>query len=188
MINRIFCSIFLLFTVVTLFAQEKSNYSIEPYIGLSIPINNVGGDLVHETAGLNAGLEVRKNLSSSPISIGANVFVTSAFRKEEKIDGSHSKNSQRIAGITAVCNYQFFQGQPISFFIGTGIGVAQRRTIISGIDKNIGICPAYGLVVSPRIGVELSEHFRVSLETCITQRDYNVAAFRVGYAFGRSKR
>ncbi len=90
-----------------------------------------------------------------------------------------------MVGVAAVFDYYFHHGKFLSAFVGTGLGLAQRNTISSDIDNSIGICPSYGPVISPRIGVELWNHVRFSIEARITQRDYNIAAFRIGYSFGK---
>ena len=179
---------FFIFTALFSSATVHAQVKVEPYIGLTYPMRNIGNSEIKETAGLNAGIEVRKNLSSLPIAVGADFFVATSARQKEKLEGGHSSNSQRMAGIAAVCDYHLFQDQPVSLFIGTGIGVSQRHTIRSGIDTNIGICSEYGPVVSPRIGMELWKHVRISAEARITQRDYNVIAFRIGYAIGGSRK
>lgn len=175
---------FFIYTVLFSCVNVNAQVKVEPYIGLTYPTRNIGASEVKETAGLNAGIEVRRNLSSLPIAVGADLFVASSARQKDRPEGGHSSNSQRMAGIAAVCDYNLFQDKPVSFFIGTGIGVSQRHTIRSGIDTNIGICSEYGPIVSPRIGVELWKHLRVSAEARLTQRDYNVIAFRIGYSFG----
>lgn len=177
-------SLGLCFTNLVSNAQIK----LEPYLGLTYPVRNIGASEVKEIAGLNAGIEVRKDLYALPISVGADLFVASSARQKEKLDGGHSSNSQRMAGIAAVCDYNFLKGGTVSFFAGTGIGIAQRRTIRSGIDNGIGICPEYGPVISPRVGIELWNHLRITAEARFTQRDYNVFAFRIGYAFGKANK
>lgn len=165
--------------------DANAQVKVEPYLGLTMPIRNIGGSDVREVAGLNAGFEVRKNLSSMPLSVGADLFVASSTRHKEKLEGGHSSNSQRMAGVAAVCDYNLLMSQNASLFFGTGVGLAQRHTVRSGIDKGIGICPEYGILLSPRVGVDLWHHLRFTFEARFTQRDYNVVAFRIGYAFGK---
>lgn len=177
----------LTFAEVAAFAQAGGGVKVDPYIGLAVPVRNIGGSDVKETAGLNLGVEIRKYLPESPLSVGVDIFCSTAARKRTDPDGD-SHNSQRMAGIAAVVDYNTQRHGPASFFAGAGVGLVQRNTIRSGIDNGIGICPTYAPVVSPRVGVELWNHLRLTAEARITQRDYNVLAFRIGYSFGKSKR
>ena len=181
----------LFFSLVTCYfcftsMDANAQIKVEPYLGLTYPVRNIDASEVKEIAGLNAGIEVRKDLYSLPISVGADLFVASSARQKEKLDGEHSSNSQRMAGIAAVCDYYFLQGEAVSSFVGSGIGLVQRHTIMSGIDNGIGVCSEYGPVISPRVGIELWNHLRITAEARFTQRDYNVFAFRIGYVFGKA--
>jgi hypothetical protein len=183
----LFASLAFFNLTMTANAQEKKSFAVEPYIGLSMPVRNIGGSDVKEIAGINAGIEARYIIESVPLSVGADLFMTTAARQMAKAEGGHSSNSQRMAGAAAVCEYGFMRGNPVSFYIGTGLGIAQRETIQSGFDNGIGICSTYGPVVSPRVGMELWNHLRLSLEGRFSQRDFNVVAFRLGFAFGGGK-
>lgn len=171
-------------TCYSLSAQTVKHFEAEPYIGLGLPLRNIGGKEIKETAGLDAGIEFRYNLQEMPMSVGADLNVSAAARTIDISEGRVSHNSQRMVSLTAICDWNFRQGCNVAFFTGVGLGLAQRETIQAGIDKSIGICPSYGLVAAPRIGIELWNHFRFTLETRITQRDYNVIAFRLGIPIG----
>lgn len=168
----------------SLSAQSVKHVEVEPYIGLGLPLRDIGGKEIRETAGLDAGIEFRYNLQEMPISVGADLNVSAAARTKDISEGRVSHNSQRMVSLTAICDWNFRQGDNVAFFTGVGLGLAQRETIQPGIDRGIGICPTYGLVAAPRIGIELWNHFRFTLETRITQRDYNVVAFRLGIPLG----
>lgn len=165
-------------------AQTVKHFEVEPYLGLGLPLRDIGGKEVKETAGLDAGIEFRYNLKENPISVGVDLNVATAARTKETSEGKMSDNSQRLASVAAICDWNFRQGENVAFFAGVGIGLAQRETIQAGIDKSIGICPTYGLVAAPRVGIELWNHFRVTLEARFSQRDYNVIAFRIGVPIG----
>lgn len=165
--------------------EANAQVQVEPYVGLTMPIRNIGASEVNEVAGLNAGIEIRKNISSSPLTVGADLFMASSVRQMERQEGGHSSNSQRMVGVAAVCDYNLLLGKSATLFFGTGVGLSQRHTVSSGIEKGIGICAEYGPVVAPRAGVQLCKHMRITVEARFTQRDYNLLAFRLGYTFGK---
>lgn len=166
-------------------AQTVKKIEVEPYLGLSYPIRNINGSAVVEVEGLNMGLEFRYNLPSLPMSIGADLSIASANRALPKPNnGKHFHNTQRMTSLAAVCDWNFRQGRTVALFTGIGTGIAQRETIKSGIDNGIGMCPTLGMYAAPRIGVELWNHLRLTIEAKFTQRDYNVVAFRLGVPIG----
>ena len=42
--------------------EANAQVQVEPYVGLTMPIRNIGASEVNEVAGLNAGIEIRKNI------------------------------------------------------------------------------------------------------------------------------
>ena len=166
---------------VSLQAQTVKEYEFEPFLGLSYPTRNIGGGDIKETIGSNVGLAFRYNLQDIPVSVGAVAYLCNSVRSK---DSYSTDNSQRIASLSLTGDYNFMEGSKVSPFIGIELGYAQRHTISSSFDDNIGNCSNNGFVVSPRIGVEVWNHVRLTLDARITQRDYNVVCFGLGYAFG----
>lgn len=164
-------------------AQNVKKIEVEPYLGLTSPIRDVGYN-ARGTAGLNLGMEVRYNISASPISIGADINLATANRILKKDNGKHSDNVQRMASLSVVCDWNFRQSRNFSYFVGLGIGGCQRESMKTGIDNSIGICPSYGIIAAPRFGIEVWNHLRLTLEARFTQRDYNLIAFRLGVPIG----
>ena len=96
-------------------AQNVKKIEVEPYLGLTAPIRDVGYN-ARGTAGLNLGMEVRYNISASPISIGADINLATANRILKKDNGKHSDNVQRMASLSVVCDWNFRQSRNFSYF------------------------------------------------------------------------
>jgi len=166
---------------VTVAAQDvKKMVVVEPYLGLGLPTKAVEG--TDPFTGLDSGAEARYNLKNGKLSLGLDYNWSVAARTR-----GDKMSSERAVSLSATCDYYLRRGKVTAFFVGTGLGVAHRNTVRSAAAPGIGICPLHGPVASPRIGMELWGHVRLTIEARLTQKHYNTVAFRIGVPIGVSR-
>lgn len=131
--------------------------------------------------GVEVAAEVRYNFAKAPVDVGLNFSLCSFSRKNGTQENPKIYNfdSQSLL-ITA--DYNFFQGRRASLFVGGGAGVAWCGRLADGSRHGVAPC------VMPRVGVELSEHVRISLGYKFTERANSHLQLGLGFAFGGGKR
>ena len=110
-----------------------------------------------------------------PADIGTELYVGSAVRENQNND-----YSDRLWSWSLVSHYNFNLGGNVSTFAGIGVGVTDRTRVVgSGGDRDV-----MGIAFSPRFGVELWRHLRLTLDCRIACKEYNTIGITVGYVFG----
>ncbi len=148
--------------------------------GFTYPLASVDGyqNLFH--FGM-IGAELRYNFRNLPVDAGVEMIYSLACR-QSPID-EDDKLPLRIWTISLTGDYNFNRGEPFSWFVGSGIGPAQRlkTSPFFGFYKDV---PVVGSVFSPRVGIELWNQLRIILCAHISSRDFNTIEIEVGYAIG----
>ena len=151
-----------------------SRAEFEAKVGATCPTQKYFGD---KKVGPSFGLEGRMNLSTLPIDIGGELYLGAAVRKFEGDD-----QSNRILSFSAVSHYNFQQGTNFSPFIGFGLGIGSR-TVVLGVKDHEGTA----FVVSPRFGIELFRHLRLTLEGRFAGKGYDTIGLTLGGVIGGGK-
>lgn len=152
---------------VKTFEMEVKFEFTYPLSSLAGTTNNLGGGI---------GLEARWNLRRLPIDIGAELNFNNASRSVSGDDQGFCLNS-----LQAVADYNFLRGHKVSPFVGLGLGAGDRD--ISGWGESMAD-EGGTFCVTPRAGVELFRHLRLTLDARIASKYYNTVGFSIGYVFG----
>lgn len=123
-------------------------------------------------------LEGRYNFSQSPMDLGLELYGGSTVRNY--ID---SNLSNRILSLSVYSDYNFRRGKTISPFIGFGAGLSSCK-VVQGYYGNDGV----KMIFTPRIGIEIFNHFRITAYSKLGYKGYNNCGVSVGYAFGGGKK
>lgn len=126
-------------------------------------------------------IEGRYNFPQYPIDLGLELYGGSTARKYE---GSNLSNlSNRILSVSAYSDYNFMRGKKFSPFIGIGVGIASCKVVQGNFGND-----AVKAIFTPRIGIEMFNHFRVTAYTKLGYKGYNNLGISVGYAFGGGRK
>ncbi len=158
--------------------QVKSG-EFEVRIGGTLPLGGFhDGDA---NIGPEIGVEWRHNFKQSPWDVGAMIDITTA-RYDFDFEGHTWEQSNRTCVIAAVGDYNFGQGRPVNFFVGTGLGLGLCDAVSGDYDDGdkSTVLPR----ISPRVGVELGHHLRLTLTSNIVRKGYSNVQLSVGYAIG----
>jgi len=123
-------------------------------------------------------IEGRYNFPQYPMDLSLELYGGSTARKYED-----SNLSNRILSLSAYSDYNFMRGKKFSPFIGVGIGIASCK-VVQGYYGN----DAVKAIFTPRIGIEIFNHFRITAYSKLGYRGYNNWGFSVGYTFGGSRK
>lgn len=140
-------------------------YGIDKYVGK----NQIGPAFA---------IEGRYNLPQYPMDLGLEIYGGSTTRKYES-----SNLSNRILSLSAYSDYNFMRGMKFSPFIGVGVGIASCK-VVQGYYGDDAVKPIF----TPRIGIEMFNHFRVTAYSKLCYRGYNNFGISVGYAFGGGRK
>ena len=172
MMKRIvFASILGVFLLNSLNTAAQSDlpvrrFEFEVKIGGTFPIENNVGDRDFGTGG---GLEIRWNMDK-PFDIGLELYAGFAARYGQGEDLSHN-----LKAISVFTDYNFQRGQTVSPFVGIGLGCAEGN--------NNGYVDS-AILFTPRVGLELWRHLRLTFDARIARKGYNTIGLSVGYVFG----
>ena len=159
-------------------AQEVNNlrpFEFEISLGGTYGIDKYVGK---KQVGPAFSVEGRYNFPQYPIDLGLELYGGSIASKYE---GTNLSN--RILSLSAYSDYNFKRGKKFSPFIGVGVGIASCKVVQGNYGND-----AVKAIFTPRIGIEMFNHFRVTAYTKLGYRGYNNCGLSVGYAFGGGKR
>lgn len=131
--------------------------------------------------GVGVAAEVRYNFAQAPVDLGLN-FSLSTFSRSHSTREGVAKYNFDSQSLLLTADYNFFQGRMASLFVGCGAGVSWCGRLADGSRHGVAPC------VVPRVGVELSEHIRISLGYNFSERANSHLQLGVGFAFGGGKR
>ena len=165
----ILCSLFII-------TETKADTPLKPFefeisVGGTYGIDRYVGK---RQIGPAFALEGRYNFYNNPIDIGMELYGGSTARNYE---GANLSN--RILSLSVFSDYNFRKGKKFSPFIGMGIGIASCK-VVQGYYGN----DAVKALFTPRLGVEILNHFRITAYSKLGYRGYNNIGVSVGYAFG----
>lgn len=173
---------FYLITLCCLFitTKTKADTTLKPF-ELEISLGGTYGIdkyIGHKQFGPALGLEGRYNFHNTPMDIGMELYLGSTVRKYEGSDLSN-----RILSLSAFSDYNFKKGKKFSPFIGIGIGIASYQVVQGPYGDD-----AVKAVFTPRLGVEMFNHFRLTAYSKLGCKGYNNIGISVGYAIGGGKK
>lgn len=180
--NNYFMKIIYLFSISSLLmitgakASAQKINSVKPFeVEISVGGTYDIGKYVGENHfGPAFAIEGRYNFPQTPMDLGLEIYGGSTTRKYED-----SNLSNRILSLTTYSDYNFMRGKKFSPFIGVGVGIASCK-VVQGYYGN----DAVKAIFTPRIGIEIFNHFRVTAYSKLGYRGYNNWGISVGYAFG----
>lgn len=140
-------------------------YGIDKYVGKKL----IGPALA---------LESRYNFPQNPMDLGLEIYGGSTARKYED-----SNLSNRILSLSLYSDYNFRRGKKFSPFFGVGVGIASYQ-IVQGYYGN----DAVKAIFTPRFGLEMLNHFRITAYSKLGYKGYNNFGISVGYVFGGGRK
>lgn len=140
-------------------------YGIGKYVGE----NQIGPALAFEG---------RYNFSQLPMDLGLELYAGSTARKYET-----SNLSNRILSLSVYTDYNFRRGKSFSPFMGVGVGIASCKVVQGYYGDD-----ALKAIFTPRIGVEMFNHFRITVYSKLGYKGYDNLGVSVGYAFGGGRK
>ena len=155
--------------------NEVKTFEIEGKVGATYPTQKYFGD---KRVGPSLGLEARWNLRQLPIDVGAEIYAGSALRRYQGDD-----QSNRIFSLSVVGHYNFMRGTRVSPFVGLGLGTGSCD-VVEGCKDNEG----GAFIVSPRVGVELFHHLRLSFDARFARKGYNTVGITIGGVIGGGRK
>lgn len=179
--------LFLLFAVassVTAYSQGNpkivQKMEVEARAGLTTPLGDYHTGKPQISASL--GLEGRYNFKGTPWDCGIMLDLSTARRGYEHLynDGYDRWQSNRTLALALTGDYNFRQGTKINPFIGTAIGVAFNDVVGDKYFPSKGT----SMLFSPRVGVELFYHLRISAQFNICRKGYNNFSLALGLTLG----
>ena len=153
---------------------------VELGVGLATAANSIS-QFGKARQGVEVNAEVRYNFHQAPIDLGLH-FGLCSFTRSHQLGNYASKHNFDSQTLMAVTDYNFFQGRMASLFVGAGAGVAWNNLNADGTKSGFHAC------VMPRIGVELSNHVRITAAYKFYEKANNHLVLSVGFAFGGGTR
>lgn len=153
---------------------------VELGVGLATAANRIS-HFGESRQGVEVSAEVRYNFSQTPLDIGVH-FGLCSFTRTQQLGNYSSKHDFDSQMLMVVSDYNFFQGRLASLFIGAGAGVAWNNLNANATKSGFNAC------VMPRIGVELSNHVRITAAYKFYEKANNHLVLSVGFAFGGGTR
>lgn len=167
------------------------NWELELRLGGTLPLS--GNNTTTAQLGPAVGAEVRYNLEDSPFSLGAKIDLTVACKdiSEKNIVNMQKQSNElkemgyRTINLSVLGDYNFRQGRNINPFVGVGLGLGIQHRGEDAVYEHEGHS---AMTLTPRVGVELFRHIRVTCTATITKSDYSNIGLTLGYVFGGGKK
>lgn len=156
-------------------AQERVGL-IEGEVALGL-VGGAGHDSFASSQSGEVAAEMRINILGSPLSLGLQFGVVKYSREGEK--------SYRHEHTTLYADYNHRPHSPFNLFAGIGLGYGE--TVRSATDHTPSSpISAFGqhFVVAPRLGAELFNTLRLTLESKIISREYTYWGMTLGFVVG----
>lgn len=163
-----------LLSITNVIAQQKKvvrPFEYELSFGTTYGSDNYVGS---RKIGPAISMEGRYNFNNSPYDIGLEIYFGSVIRSYQGDDLSN-----RIASISLYSDYNINRGCNVSYFLGAGIGIASFDVILGDYGDE-----GSGLVFSPRVGVELHRHIRITAYSKMAKDGYNSFGLSIGFVLG----
>lgn len=171
----------------TLTAQSHNNVRRMEYeLGLGI---NQAGKYNGGAAktGMQIFFETRMNFTGTPYDVGAQAMFGYFDRKAD--DKGVSTNIRHRITLSVTGDYNLRRWRRVAPFVGVGVGYANVETTFTRpkgspdrwLDTSLS---DQSVVISPRIGVELFSHLRITAEYRIMKKEYSFFGINIGGVFG----
>lgn len=159
--------------------QEVQKIEFEARTGVTIPMGSFHGG--KPDISLLFGMELRRNFKSSPWDCGVIMQLGGAeWHFYEKGEEGHYRQLNRSLYFSITGDYNFRQGKRVNPFAGLGIGTVGISVI------NYEYIPTYGpsLAFTPRVGVELMRHVRITCSANIIRKGVHTFDISLGFVIG----
>lgn len=169
-------------SVLLLFAASYSLYSqervgvIEGELALGL-VGGAGHDSFDTSQSGEVYTEIRFNIPNSPLSMGLQLGVVKYSREEQK--------KYRHEHTTIYTDYNYRPHRAFNIFGGIGIGYGETIRSASNFSPNSPTNEfRQHFTFAPRLGVELFNTLRLSLESKILMREYTYWGLSLGLVIG----
>lgn len=181
--KRTVITVLVFFFAFQLIAQQVRPFEFEIRAGAAMPINRIHGS--NRSDGPVFGIELRHNFKNSPFDIGFTMVLTNIYYEfKSKPANLEQCNLTAMTGLTS--DYNFHQGGTVNPFVGIGFGYGLQDAMLDEVYDNSS--DNGNIIVTPRIGVELWRHLRLTLAANLSIKYYNSLSLTVGYAIGGGKK
>ncbi len=177
----------------TSFAQRVEVRRLEGEIGIGL-VNGVNAFTLDQ-CGFGPKLygELRYNFQALPIDVGLQLSNSYFWRDS---DHQAQRLKSKSFNVMAVADYNLFRGRKISLFAGVGLGLGvldmSHPISINAADPHwAGYTTGEGKnkpCLSPRVGVELFNHLRVTIHYMAEERANNHFGFSIGAVLGGGRK
>jgi opacity protein-like surface antigen len=169
-----------------LFVSAGERVEVQPIegglnFGITPAINKLYGGT--PKVGLFIGFELRYNIPNTNFDFGVYGDIKDMAHRYNVVgeeDGvAYSDRFDVISNVNSygfVAHYNFGQGKKINPFVGLGLGLTHCQWD--------GEYMGTTLATTPRFGVELFHHLRISFQFEFNSMDYNSASISVGFVIG----
>lgn len=151
--------------------------------GVAFPLDHIPAS--NASSGPILGMELRYNFKNSPMDIGLVLNFTSIYYEFDHVpEELEQDNHTTMIGFTT--DYNFRQGRNVNPFIGVGLGLGVHDALLDVVEDTNDCNNT--VEFSPRVGVELWRHLRLTLGANISCKYYNSVGLTVGYVIGGGKK
>lgn len=171
--TRIAVFLFVAFNAIAAYSQCNHNlvqrFEGEVRAGFTTPLGDYHSG--QSQISMSLGLEGRYNFKGTPWDCGLTLDLSTARRDYAHLynDGYDRWQNNRTLALALTGDYNFRQGTKVNPFIGTGIGVAFNDVVGDEYFPTNGT----SVFFSPRVGVELFYHLRISAQCNLCRKGYN---------------
>ncbi|MBO5044753.1 MAG: hypothetical protein J6C45_06920 [Alistipes sp.] len=175
------------------FAQKTEVRRLEGEIGIGL-VNGVNSLTLDNCAtGPKLYGELRYNFRMLPIDVGMQVSGSYFWREAES---QPERLKSRSYNVMAVADYNLFRGRRVSLFAGVGVGLGvlsmSHPIDIKNPDAHwAGYSTGEGKnkpCFSPRVGVELFNHLRLTVHYMAEEKANNHFGFSIGGVIGGGRK
>lgn len=165
----------LLLPFILCHAQERVGV-IEGEVALGL-VGGAGHDSFATSQSGEATAEIRFNLPRCPLSLGLQLGVVKYSREEQK--------KYRHEHTTIYTDYNYRPHRAFNLFVGIGLGYGETVRSASNSSPNSPTNEfRQHFTFAPRLGVELFNTLRLSLESKILTREYTYWGLSLGLVIG----
>lgn len=152
---------------------QVGRFEFEAAVGFTHPLGRFVSDSRKPIRAL--ALEGRFNFRNHPLDLGLEYYFGKTPRERAPLEWK-----ARVMGYSVFLDYNFRRGTNFSPFVGAGVGL--------GVCKNVNgeaVGPeGHRFLLSPRLGVELFRHVRLTAFARFAGRSYNHIGLSLGIVLG----
>lgn len=159
--------------LTTSLGQYKERTFTDDFESITIPGTKTYPSLI-------MGLELRYNIPETKYDLGLFLELSGADHKFKFDDGSHVNQNNRTLAYGFTSHYNFRQGKKVNPFAGLALGFSSQ----DNVDWVFYPTHGWGYTISPRGGVELFHHLRLTAGFNITRKYFNNCFLTAGVVVG----